>query len=305
MLDESFHKLHYKIFGSYKHKSFRSKNSTKLIESYSQIISDKVVSQFNLLDFEDIGNVVLSNETLAGYGEYNAELNMFLLKKILEKLRENLGIGYKIEEKILVTFREQASLLQSHYAYDYYYLSKKFKTFDSFIEYGLINHHDDIFGSLWNDEVIEFLSDIFGKENIVYIPYEVLLQNQKQFLIMTVVSLGLIPEYKIERYLNAERENVNSHYESRGNYLRDKSKLSKLTLIALPLKRLVPLIILKAVKTQFSFIFKKQQNISKGIINISKEHRNEIRQLYKASNTKTAKMLSIDLGALGYSVEEK
>ena len=67
------------------------------------------------------------------------------------------------------------------------------------------NHHKDIFGSLWIDEVIQFISDIFGKDNVMFVPYELLKENEKEFLIQTVVSLGILPEASVNKYLNLKK----------------------------------------------------------------------------------------------------
>ena len=300
MLDESFHKLHYELFNSLNGlKRYRSRNSIRLVNSY-----DKISNKFDVLGVSGGGSVVLSNETLAGYGGYNAELNMFLLKMVVERVRQNLGAKYNLEEKILVTFREQTSLLQSHYAYDYYHQSDKFKTFDEYIEYGLVNHHDDIFGSLWIDEVIQFMNGIFGKESVLFVPYELLKKNKKEFLIQTVVRLGLISDEKVDRYLGSAKENVNTNKETGGNFLRDIPSLQKIIINLSQYKRFIPSSMLGVVKKVYISISKRQKAVIKGTVVMTQQQKEQIRSLYRNSNTKAAKMISMDLGKLGYAVEK-
>jgi len=228
MLDERFHKLHYELFNSLNElKRYRSKNSTILVNSYAEVISDKITKKFNAIDHAGGGNVILSNESIAGYGGYNAELNMFLLKMVIERVRKNLGEKYNLEEKIFLTFREQASLLQSFFAYDYYHQSDKFKTLEKFIKYGISHHHNDIFGSLWIDEIIVFMGEIFGEENVLFVPYELLKKDKNEFLRQTVVSLGLISDNKIEMYGGSKKNNTNKGQESGSNLLIDMPRLKK------------------------------------------------------------------------------
>jgi len=305
MLDDRFNKLHYELFSSLNRpKQYRGRNSTKLVNSYAKVISCKITNKFNSINSKDWGNVIVSNESIAGYGGYDAELNLFLLKNVIEKIRVNLGDSFHLDEQILVTFREQASLLQSHYAYDYYHLSGRFKTFDKFIEYGLNNHHNDIFGSLWIDEIIQFISDIFGKDSVMFVPYELLKENEREFLIQTVVNLGIVPKTKINKYLNLKKENTNYKKEIKGNFIRDVSKITKLIVYLSKYSKFFPQTILSFAKYIYISIKKKQKTVIKGELVMTQKQRESIRNLYSYSNSVASKMTSFDLGKLGYAVKK-
>ena len=306
MLNDSFHKLHYELFNSLNGlMRYRSRNSTRLVNSYAKVVSDQIINKFGCDSGKmSKGGAIISNESLLGYGGYNAELNMFLLKMVIERVRENLREEYKIEEKVLVTFREQVSLLKSHFAYDYYHQSDKFKTFDKFIEYGVENHHDDIFGSLWIDEVIQFMNNIFGKENLYFVPYELLKKNEKEFLTRTVVRSGLISKDKIDGYLNLKKENVNTAKNTGNNLIRDISGIQKIIATLSQYKQFIPSFALGFAKKIYFAISKRQKTIMKGEVVMTQKQKEQIMEIYRNSNTKAAKMISIDLRKLGYAIEE-
>jgi len=140
MYDPAFNQLHNELFGSlYGKVRYRSRNSGRLISEYATKIADEIVKQNGV-------NVVLSNETILGYGNYNAELNMLLLLRVIECLKDKLSDDFNLDYKILVTFREQVSFLQSYFAYDYAHQADQFKTIEEFVDHGIRFHHDDVWG---------------------------------------------------------------------------------------------------------------------------------------------------------------
>ena len=58
------------------------------------------------------------------------------------------------------------------------------------------------------------------------------------------------------------------------------------------------------VKKIYIAISKREKAVIKGEVVVTQKQKEQIRRLYRNSNTEAAKMISIDLGKLGYEVEE-
>jgi adenylylsulfate kinase len=308
MLNESFHKLHYQLFRPLHGKNrHRSRNSEDLLRQYAKEISEQILSKFSdeSLEYEQVGNykAILSNETIACYGNHDAELNLMLLSRVASAVKENLGREFDVSVQILVTFREQSSLLQSIYAFDYPHLSDKYQTFSDFIEEGLANHHDEVFGSLWVDEVVKLVRSLFRDDTVLFVPYEILKENPLEFLRQTIVKLGLVTSEQLSDFSDLDQENTNKGKDG-ANKLRDVSNMSKLIAKVARYKHFAPDFMFNTMKKVATFIRSHQKVVFRGEIKLTPSQRNKIRNLYRESNTRTAKLLSFDLGKLGYSVND-
>jgi adenylylsulfate kinase len=69
-------------------------------------------------------------------------------------------------------------------------------------------------------------------------------------------------------------------------------------------KRFAPDFMLNTVKKIVAYIRSCQKTVFGGEIKLTPPQRNKIYNLYRESNTRTAKLLSLDLGKLGYSVND-
>jgi hypothetical protein len=305
MLNETFHKLYYELFHPlYDLQRYRSRNSAYLIRKCADAISSEIIDKHQKSG-KKVDSAILSNETMLSYGTYNAELNVVQLKRVAERVKLNLLNLFSVEIQILVTFREQCSLLQSFYAYDYPHQVDKYPSFDDFIEDGVVNHHNEIFGSLWTDEIIYFVKSIFNNDTVLFVPYEILQQEgQSAFLENTVVKLGLMEKDDIEVFGRTPKENINKS-QGGGNRLRDVSWLSKiLDSASRHYKFLVPKPMYETLKRVVITIQNKQKVIVKQEIKITQKQCQQIRDLYRGSNTRTAELVSFDLEKLGYSVKK-
>jgi len=303
MLNDSFHELHYKIFTPlYSLKRYRSRNSEILLDKYASFISDRIIDQSQKCK-NDVDSAILSNETILDYGMYNAELNLLLLKRVTNKIKKNLSAYFNVEIQILVTFREQCSLLQSFYAYNYPNLRDKHSSLDSFIENGLANHHDEIFGSLWFDEIFDLVHLVFDNDKVLFVPYEILRQDQNEFIKSTVGKLGLIKQGDLTYSSTAKKENINKG-RSGGNNLRSAGLFSKVLDMATYCKFLVPKSYVEQIK-QMVITIQSKQNVTIGAeVKITEKHSQQVRKLYRKSNARMAKLTSTNLESLGYSVLE-
>ncbi|EIC22310.1 hypothetical protein [Thiorhodovibrio frisius] len=304
MYSREFHHLHYRLFEPlHSLKRYRSRNSESLVENYVAAMEQLIRKRFFL---PSSGTVVISNESILGYGGYNAELNLLLLYRVVKKIKERLADDAP-EVQVLVVFREQVSFLQSYYAYDYAHQKYQHRNIDRFIEYGLIHHHEDVFGQLWVDEIMELIEDLLPHDQICFLPYEWLKIDPKGFLVQAIGEYVSIEQ--ISSLASAPKENVNRDTRDY-NYLRDTSLIRKLFLHTHYYTRYLPgrtqrMVAKELRRLQNQPIMQHlQQPVIKGAIKMNEHQRKAIRALYCESNTRTARKLNRDLGALGYATQE-
>ena len=126
MYSEAFNQLHGMLFEPlYGKTRYRSRNSRQLILKYSSAILDEIQKKISR---RKGGNFILSNESILGYGNYNAELNVLLIRCVADQLKEKLSSDFDVTFKLVIVFREQVSFLQSHFAYGYANYVDQFKT---------------------------------------------------------------------------------------------------------------------------------------------------------------------------------
>ena len=113
--------------------------------------------------------VLLSNECLIDYGNYNAELNMLLLLRLFNYLQDNYN--KQIECKVMMTIRNQKDILKSFYAYDFTHLKERFNSFEKFIQYGIENKHEIVFGGYFYDLVLDDMKRLYGSDNVQFFVY--------------------------------------------------------------------------------------------------------------------------------------
>lgn len=309
MLNDDLKQAHSKLFNPmYGLKRYRSRNSYSFIKNYVDLIyaeillndADSVTHSEN-----GISSVVLSNETILSYNNYNAELNTYILSQVISKLSNYLSKKYKVRSSILITFREQCSVLQSNFAYDYIHHRDKFETFDKFIEYGIRNNHEGIFGSLWNDEIHEQLSNLFEKTEVVFCPYEYINLSPQVFFEKSLVALGLMSMDEIDEYMKMEAENVNINKDG-SHKLRSPSIRARFFQFIGKLRWFLPESWDEKMKRLFpNQIMLTGETVITGNIEMNNEQREMIQNLYRKSNDRMSKLISIDLGELGYSVSSK
>ena len=206
MYSEAFNQLHGMLFEPlYGKTRYRSRNSRQLILKYSSAILDEIQKKISR---RKGGNFILSNESILGYGNYNAELNVLLIRCVADQLKEELSSDFDVTFKLVIVFREQVSFLQSHFAYGYANYVDQFKTIEKFIDHGAIYNHDGAWGALWFDEVLDLLESFFSKDEILFIPYELLNISPESFLERIIVDTGLRREHIIA-LRDTPKENVN------------------------------------------------------------------------------------------------
>lgn len=115
---------------------------------------------------KNLDNFFISEEGISNGSNQQIIDNALRIKKIYPK-----------NNKFLLVIREQKSLLISKY---YQYIKKNKIKPNQFIKKYI---DDDKYTMTFNfDEIFNLYSDIFGKNNITILPYELLLRNESEFI---------------------------------------------------------------------------------------------------------------------------
>ena len=300
MLDESLNKLHAHLFNpqssTYGHNS---RNSKILVTKYAEYISNYVLKK--LQENPASESIIISNENFLGYGATNVELNILLIKRIILKLNMLLKPSdVYLQPKFLTIFREQSSFLQSHFAYDYSSIPIKLANINKFIDFGVKNHHNAIFGGLFFDEVLEFLKEMFPENEILFAPYEWLVEQPIFFLEQTIAKLNLIDKNLLNIF-SIEPTNVNKASNG-GNKVRKATTAIKTLNYLLKFKRLVPTFLHETLKHQNKLLRKRLKPSTKKSVKLNDEQIFKIHELYSSSNANLQKQLNVNLKELGYSL---
>ena len=205
----------------------------------------------------------------------------------------------------MVTFREQASFLQSLYAYDYTHQKEHFSTLEKFLDHGIKNHHDAVFGVLWYDEIYSNLKELYQNTELLFVPFELIEKDPVSFLTKSIGLLGHTKFAELAESVSTSQENVNRDGEG-ANKLRENSFVSKITgNLSMKFKHIIPAEYKELViKKRNLFIKRFGGVVVKGSVKINDNQRQLIEDLYRNSNTRLAKVISMDLSRLGYSVNK-
>ena len=296
----------YQLFNSlYGSTLYNARNSEKLINEYVETLSQEIIQRFPRS--ENNGYFIMSDETVFDYANYNAELNTFLLRSALNKLRESLGSFCEISVTILITFREQYSFLKSFYASDYTHQISRFPTFDKFLDYGISNYHSSVFGSLWYDEIYKQLKNIYKKDKLIFVPYEFLLENPILFLEKSLLDFGIsdLDELnKIASLVGSKAKNI-GHTDAGVYILKGTSNRRRIVNYIVQRKHLIPEKYHKNLKSIKHCLepFLGNSIVIKGyLVDDGEKKKKMIQDIYGSSNRLLSNMICEDLSALGYSI---
>lgn len=125
-LDESIKKLYHLQNEAFPRKypmePMMPRNTSFQVEKYKKELMRIITSN------ED-KNFILSDETLFDKMNYHGDENILHFAEIIRSLKKKIDI----DVKFIITIRNQADLLTSIFAYDYYRQKKNFKNFQNFI----------------------------------------------------------------------------------------------------------------------------------------------------------------------------
>jgi hypothetical protein len=246
-------------------------------------------------------------------------------KLIADRLHAIFG-----KAKIIITIREQVSIVES--LYKYYVRGGGPLCIQDFV-YKLNSPAVDVFGksSIFTkfkyDKIIEYYQSLFGEENVAVIPFEILKQNPRHFeetffkecgldLNLENEDISIKPSNKgfsnlsisINRCLN----NVLSSHLSNGILLKDISYYSYLRIFPRVFKEIDKY--LARFSSKGKFTSKKKNKLylrtlkpiipaticDKLELDNSNSIAEEIMAVYRESNSRTAELTKIDLSKLGY-----
>lgn len=130
---------------------------------------------------------------------------------VLEKIKLLTNDSRFNKTKLIIVTRRQDTMIESLYAEHYeHYKRIGIKSPDDLVSYitcegvGL-----PIEASLHYDQIIEYADSLFGKENVLAIPYELLLKNSAGFLRLIANHMGISTDIdKFTGILSSNKENV-------------------------------------------------------------------------------------------------
>ncbi len=298
MISPEFKRCYQSIFPSLSasKSTVRARNSAPLISCLGDILLNQIKQTKKEI-------LLLSNECLIDYANYNAELNMFLLARLFSYLQDNCD--HPIQFKVMMTIRNQKDSLKSLYAYDYTHLKERFSSFEKFIEYGLKNQHEIVFGGYHYDLVLEDMKKIYGADNVRFFVYEKMKKDIRSYIQDILDYIGT--SQKIEELDYTQATNVNS--DDGVHRIRDvKRGIIALMILKIyqrnkrTIQRLEAMSIFKMIKKVTRSYCKRSMKVIDrgGLYSFPKELAENIDYMYKETNSRLSEMLNIDLSEYGY-----
>jgi len=298
MIHEELHKFYYTIFPSFVGMvSFiRARNSSLLISCFGDVLLRKMKQT-------DKNIILLSNENLFDFANYNAELNMLLLLKLFNYLQDNYN--EQIEFKVMMTIRNQKDFLKSFYAFDFTHLKNRFSSFEKFIRYGIENKHEIVFGGCHYDVVLEDMKRLYGQDNIRFFIYEKMEDELESYLNDIFQFIGTV--HKLDALDYKQKVNVNS---KNGVHKIRQVKYGLIATVIIGTYRYVkPMLRLLEKTNAFLTLRKTAQQyctnsmkvIDRGSLgDFSHELASDIDDVYVKSNSRLSRMLGVELKKYGY-----
>lgn len=289
--------LHNRLFPAlYAVQRYRARNSALLLDAYATAIRTSLRGRS-----EAISRAVLSDECILDYANYNAELNMYLLEQMMRRLAGDLG-----GVKLLLTVRSQENLLLSYYAYDYGRIRTQHRSFNAFLDHGLANPGEGLFGGLRYDLVLTELRHLFGDGNVRFVPYEYLRDDPASF-VREIEQFWGCPD-ALQEFAHSPAENVNQG-PGGAHMLRDTSvgarTVSALASFYARHRRWVALPDALAAPLK-RHVINAHERLSRvriaGQVAIDDSARAKVVALYAESNRRFGKLSGVDVAALGYPV---
>ena len=166
---------HYKLFNCLNRKNNNiglSEEQITLIENFSKLISKSIVES-------NKSNIVLSDELI--FSNIQGNKNILLAINLLLANVEILVNRKFLKRILLLTVREQASLLQSAFPYEYSVWKEHAKDEQGLINFLKNNMSHDLFSTFWFYEVTKFAEENLENFELSILPFEYLENNKKIF----------------------------------------------------------------------------------------------------------------------------
>lgn len=184
-------KIHQDLFGSLKLGTCPPvRNNESLIFEYCKWLVGEIEREKP--DKFDHIKILLSDENISSFANYNAELNYSIIFRIHKSLKthfSNLGIFFDL--KVLFVFRNQIDIIQSTYFYGYSAYKRDGVNIEKFVQKSMKSPKVGLFAGLWYDELFLHLNSFFDEENILFLPYELLTLDKKGFIDRIAEFMGI------------------------------------------------------------------------------------------------------------------
>ena len=249
----------------------------------------------NTINNSNTNKIIFSDEVMFDKINYLGDYKIYLLKELIEKLREK----YKINLNFIITIRNQSDVIAPTFAYNYHRQKKNFKTIDNYIKQILTDKN--LAQIFYYNELIDKIKKNFSPK-ILILPYEELVKNFDNYV------------KKLESFLNTSFQDINlkNEFINKNHVIKDGQKfwytndlkISNIYLLASSIHRN-----LKKQSTYYEKIHSRLNFIKKlispktkkiGLIKISVKQKNLLKEHFKESNKKLASDYNIDLEKLGY-----
>lgn len=214
----------------------------------------------------------------------------------LESILANIRLLFEnCHIKLLVTIRQQASLIESIYNQGFMNLWRKIKALNTLDKYVDSVVNTNITTNKYNfDYLIGYFAQELGQQNILVLPYELLARDTKQFL-AELASFLEAPELRslaesIGRH-NQRFSSVGHHDYTLWQWLLDiKQRITDRSVLP-PKLRHSMWNLLKTIK----FRSVKDYQFS-----LSPEQQEQVRQFFRESNRALSEKYQLDLDSYGY-----
>ncbi len=200
---------------------------------------------------------------------------------------------------LVVTIRRQDDALPSQYAQSFAHVYSRIgplSTFDKFINDILLNKESFIRAGYDYYKTVSAFVDVFGKERVTVIPFEMFRDDRDAFIRRFMEALGSrtpISAFPRDVAENVREQGDGSKRPSYGTLFDNAVSLKKLFLPGLGGPGLAHYITwLKKIRSPFQK--------DPGIIRLDERRRQEIFNLYRDSNRNISEMFDLDLGSYGY-----
>lgn len=154
------------------------------------------------------------------------------MKNVIQKLYQITQNHFKAIKVILI-IRRQSDLVQSIFAENYvnYNSILGIDSADEFANYLLCEGNNQEADSLLQyNYLIETLDEVFGRENVLVLPYEKMKENVNEFLV-EIASFMEIEKFSGTKELNNKKDNIRSISGNKGRIAKTREYPKSLQLV--------------------------------------------------------------------------
>lgn len=241
-------------------------------------------------------NIILSDENIFDFFNYDANNNIIILSKIIKILKKK----FDLEIYFIISIRAQHELLLSSYSYQYTRFKRIFGNYENFLQ-TVLKKYNKYSLAFEYDKMIKLINKLFKPKKIHLFILENFAIKPKYELSRLLRFLGkksikgFSLSFKNRSYI------INSSIHGKTYILIDYFLNFYLTKLynSLNLKKLLSKELLDSIKKRLKFL-KKTSLSPKSKIQNSSIQEYKIKKFFKTSNKKIEKIFKINLDELNY-----